>query len=177
MWISSLISQEMRNSPLKTLMRWYREVILPLDGFLKHTIAHLASNVTFAPQAYRDICLRHLTLLEVYKPLLFVNAEIKLIMQGRFAVDVFNTLTPFSFPPLLWHIRQFTSQPSMWMALFFQPPPPPLAPNIITLPPGADCDSYEQWIFKPLENALSSMAQSLQDLNDDPNEAHSLSGN
>ena len=59
------------------------------------------------------------------------------------------------------------------MALFFQPPPPPSAPNGITLPPGADCDSYEQWIFKPLESALSSMAQSLQDLNDDPNPSHS----
>ena len=59
------------------------------------------------------------------------------------------------------------------MALFFQPPPPPSAPNGVTLPPGVDCDSYEQWIFKPLESALSSMAQSLQDLNDDPNPSHS----
>ena len=59
------------------------------------------------------------------------------------------------------------------MALFFQPPPPPSVPNVVTLPPGVDCDSYEQWIFKPLESALSSLAQSLQDLNDDPNPTHS----
>ena len=61
----------------------------------------------------------------------------------------------------------------IWMALFFQPPPPPSAPNGVSLPPGVDCDSYEQWIFKPLESALNSMAQSLQDLNNDPNPSHS----
>lgn len=59
------------------------------------------------------------------------------------------------------------------MAFFFRPPPPPPAPIGVPLPTGVDCDSYERFIFKPLENAFSSLAQSLQDLRDDPNEAHS----
>ena len=77
----------------ETLMRWHREATPLLDGFLKRTIAHLASNVTFAPQAYGDIHLGHFTPLEVYKPLLFVDAKIELIIQGEFAVDVLRELT------------------------------------------------------------------------------------
>jgi len=57
------------------------------------------------------------------------------------------------------------------MALFLQPPPPPLAPLSYSPPSSEVVSQFKRLVEQPLETALDNLVLHFQDLNETPNES------